>query len=110
MSKSNFQVRISPSEAFALVRDQQKADLVHEELHELGEGKYLGTLIFEKYYMRTKNRAALIVLIDNLQGVTDVRSIATGSSEGMFFNFDWGAADNFVNSVSDILQDFIIGN
>jgi hypothetical protein len=108
MSKLNFKVNISPSDAFKLVRDNEKADLVHEELHDLGGNRCIGTLVFEKYYFRTKNRAALIVMIDNLLGETDVRCIATGSSEGMIFNFDWGAADNFANSVIDILQDHII--
>jgi len=108
MSKANFRVTISPEEAFHRVRDEQNADLVHEELIDLGQGRQFGTLVFEKYYLRTKNRAALIVLIDNVQGVTDIRVVGTGSSEGIFFNFDWGASDNFVNSVVEILQDFII--
>lgn len=95
-------------QAFDLVRDRQDADLVHEEYNELGEGRAIGTLIFEKYYFRTKNRAALIVIIDNLKGVTNVRAIATGSSEGLFFNIDWGAADNFVSSVERILEDYMI--
>lgn len=108
MSKLNIRVRISPSEAFTMVREQEAADLVHEEFHETGEGQFIGTLIFEKYYFRSKNRAALIVLIDNLHGHTDVRVISTGSSEGVIFNFDWGASENFANSVEKILRDYII--
>jgi hypothetical protein len=108
MSTTDFRVRISSSETFAKVRDQQTADLVHEEFHDLGDGKSLGTLIFEKYYMRTKNNAALIVLIDDLKGFTEVRLIATGTSGGMIFTFDWGAGDNFIESVADILQEYII--
>lgn len=108
MSKINFQVNLSPAEAYSLVVEHQNAELVHEELHELGDGRITGTLIFEKYYFRTKNRAALIVIIDNLQGFTDVRCIATGSSEGLIFNFDWGASDDFANSVADILGAYII--
>ncbi|MGI6703757.1 MAG: hypothetical protein ACOX42_07005 [Clostridia bacterium] len=30
-----------------------------------------------------------------LKGYSEVRSIATGSSQGVFFNFDWGAADDY---------------
>lgn len=73
----------------------------------MGNGIYIGTLIFEKYFMRVKNRVALVVIIDNIYGQTDVRSVSTGSSEGMIFNFDWGAADSFASSVHDILGDYI---
>jgi len=109
MSSANFRINLSPDRALALVREQQDADLVHEELHELDGGKWIGTLIFERYYFRTSSRAALIVIIDNIQGATDVRVIGTGSSEGLLFNFDWGASDNFVQSVMDILSDYIVG-
>lgn len=108
MSKSNFYVSLSPIDAYAMVMKKENADLVHQEMHELGNEKYISTLIFEKYYLRVGNRAALIVIIDNLKGRTEVRTIATGSSEGMIFNFDWGASDNFINSVRDILKDYIV--
>ncbi|WP_420029315.1 DUF6054 family protein [Paenibacillus alvei] len=80
----------------------------HEEYHPLGEGKEIGTQVYEKYYFRSKNRAALIIMIDNLRGVTNVRVVATGSSEGLIFNFDWGAADDFASSVESILEEYII--
>ncbi|SYX86180.1 conserved protein of unknown function [Paenibacillus alvei] len=47
-------------------------------------------------------------MIDNLRGVTNVRVVATGSSEGLIFNFDWGAADDFASSVESILEEYII--
>ncbi|MCR8643043.1 DUF6054 family protein [Paenibacillus sp. N1-5-1-14] len=108
MSKSSFNVNLSPREVFHLVMNEQNADLIHDEFQELGDGRSMGTLVFEKYYMRTSNRAALVVLIDNVQGVTNVRVISTGSSEGVFFKFDWGASANFVDSVENILARYII--
>ena len=108
MSKYNFKVNIDPEAALGIVKGHQNSDLVHEEFFDLGEGRSTGTLIFEKYYFRASNRAALIVIIDNLQGFTEVRSISTGSSQGMIFNFDWGAADNFANSVKESLREYII--
>lgn len=109
MSKISFNVSIAPLEALDLVKNNQNADLVHEEYNAVGEDKLIGTQIYEKYYFRSKNRVALIVIIDNLKGETNVRAIATGSSEGLFFNFDWGAADDFASSVEDILRDHIVG-
>jgi hypothetical protein len=100
MSKISLNVSIAPLEALDLVKDNQNADLVHEEYNVVGQDKLIGTQIYEKYYFRSKNRAALIVIIDNLKGPTNVRAIAIRSSEG------WGgAADNFVTSVEKILGD-----
>ncbi|KNY27373.1 DUF6054 family protein [Pseudobacteroides cellulosolvens] len=109
MGKCNFKVSIDPIQVLSMVRDNENADLVHEELNDLGDGQFIGTLVFEKYFMRVSNRVALVVIADNLKGVTDVRAIATGSSQGWLFNFDWGAADDFANSVRTILHKYIIG-
>jgi hypothetical protein len=108
MSICNFKVSISPKEALELVRQRENADLVHEETHDLGKGIYIGTLVFEKYFMRVKNRVALVVIIDNIYGQTGVRAISTGSSEGIIFNLDWGASESFASSVQKILESFII--
>ena len=108
MSKYAFNVDLSPVDAFNMVKRGEEAELVHDEFNDLGDGKYSGTLIFEKYYMRVSNRAALIVIIDNLKGRTEVRVVATGSSQGMIFNFDWGASNNFASSVRNILKQYII--
>ena len=108
MAIYNYKVSLTPKESFEMIKQNQNAELVYEEDFDLGGGKFTATLIFEKYYMRAKNRAALIVLIHNFDGITDIRAISTGSSEGMFFNFDWGAADHFANSVGEVLSDYII--
>ncbi|WP_029420656.1 DUF6054 family protein [Alicyclobacillus macrosporangiidus] len=107
MSELSFRVNLSPGEAYNRVREKEEADLVHEEFHDLGDGRAIGTLVFERYYFRTSNRAALVVIIDNLNGQTEVRSIAIGSSEGLFLKFDWGAASSFASTVERILKDHI---
>ena len=53
--------------------------------------------------MRSSNRASLTVTIDNFEGETKVHAVASGSSEGMFMRFDWGAGNNFANSVESAL-------
>lgn len=108
MAIYTYKVSLTPKEAFEMIKENQNAELVYEEDFNLEGDKFTGTLIFEKYYIRASNRAALIVLIDNFNGITDIRSISTGSSQGMIFNFDWGAADSFANSVGDILRNYII--
>lgn len=111
MAKYAFKVSIGPRQAYDIVIERlpiRSASSVHEEFIDLGDNKAIGTLVFEKYYFRAKNRAALVVIIDNIKGYTDVRSISTGSSEGLVFNFDWGAADDFAYSVMNILEPYII--
>lgn len=107
MSKQRFIVSLSPEEALQIVKERENADLIHEEYISVIPDKGVGTLIFEKYYFRVKNRVALVVIVDNLSGKTDVRTISTGSSQGIFLNFDWGAANDFSESVKNILQEYI---
>lgn len=58
--------------------------------------------------MRSRNRAALVVIIDNINSNTNVKFIATRSSTGVFFNFDWEATDDFEYSVKNILNEYVI--
>lgn len=108
MSEYSFNVNISPREAMEIIKSRQDASLLHEELFNLGGEKYIGILIFEKYYFRAENRAGLTVIVDNTTGNTKIKSIVSGSSKGMIFNFDWGAGDNFANSVHSILRKYEI--
>lgn len=108
MSKTSFNVNISPKEVCDILRNEMNEDLVHEEYHNIESGKFIATMIYEKYYFRASNRAALIVIVDDLYGQTNLRVISTGSSQGMIFNFDWGAANDFVKIVKRILKKYII--
>ena len=107
MSQCKFTVSLIPLQVMFKIKAERFATLVYEEFHDMGSDKYYGTLIFEKYYMRAGNRAALVVLVNNLSGKTVVTSVATGSSQGVLFNFDWGAADSFAESVKRVLKSYI---
>lgn len=108
MSTIAFNVTINPEETLRIIKQNHTASLVYDEYIDLNDGKGIGTLIYEKYFIRNSNRAALTVICDNVQGRTEVRAIATGSSQSMFFNLDWGASNEFANSIQRILKDFII--
>ena len=108
MSKDNFRVSLDALTTLETIKKAQDSELVHEEIVDVGNGKMVATLIFEKYFMRASNRAALIVTLDNIEDYTDLRVISTGSSQGMFLNFDWGAADSFVSSVRRSLKEYIL--
>ncbi len=77
MSQCSFIVSLMPMDVMDKVKVEENGDLVYEEFHDIGNGK------------------------------TVVTSVATGSSQGMIFSFDWGAADSFADSVKDILESYI---
>lgn len=102
-------VSLPVKQAADMIVDKLDGRLVHIETHQV-EGKNMTTLVFEKYFMRVKNRVALVVILEDFKGDTSLRVVSTGSSEGMFINFDWGAANSFVSSVERILSDYILEN
>jgi len=94
---------LSPREALAAVdRYVGRSEKVHEEFHDLGQNQS-GVLVYEQYFSRVGNRIALIVIAENFSGQTRARVISTGSSKRLLFDFDWGAADAYVNEVLGIL-------
>lgn len=104
MAEKIFTVSISPVEAQLIVENEISAELVYSEKYDLGNGKVLAISVFEKYFFRSSNRAALTVIFENLSGDTQVKAISTGSSQGLLLNIDYGAADSFANSVEKILK------
>ena len=61
-------------------------------------------LVFEKYYMRSENRASLTILITGDQGNVTVDAVGSGGGQGALFRFSWGAEQDFVNVVERILR------
>lgn len=108
MAEVSFKISITPKEAYDMLQEADSLDLVYDEFKRPVAEKEIAILIFEKYYFRAENRAALTVVIDNFNGVTSVTAIVAGSSQGLIFNFDWGAADNFIGSVRKIFKEYII--
>lgn len=108
MSKYGLKVSIDPISASDMIIQQGFADLLHEDIISIDENKKIITLVFEKYYMRVEGRAGLVVIIDNVNGNTDIRVITTGTSRGMIFDFDWGASDDFASSAVSCLSDYIV--
>lgn len=113
MAVREFTVNVSPKEAMDtienyVVKGSISGTLVDQHVRRIGEHEVY-VVILEKYYMRSSNRASLTVTIDNFEGKTKVHAVASGGSEGVFFRFDWGAGNNFANSVENALRPYIIG-
>ncbi|MDN4606393.1 DUF6054 family protein [Sporosarcina highlanderae] len=113
MSVKEFTVKISPAEAAntiesEILRGSISGTLVDHYVRTTGSAE-VHVLIMEKYYMRSNNRASVTATIDNFDGSTRVHVVAAGSSEGVFFRFDWGAGNSFATSVERSLEQYIIG-
>lgn len=71
----------------------------------LAAGGYpVRVLVFDKYYMRVKNRASLTMTVTGENGTVRVDAVASGGGQGAFFNFSWGAEEDFVTAAEDILR------
>ncbi|KUP23058.1 DUF6054 family protein [Paenibacillus sp. DMB5] len=108
--KYTLNVKVNPDVAMALIKDGMGpgAELLHEELNDLGGGRMIGTLVYERYFLRSGNQAAMVIIADNLQGVCNIRLVSAGSSNSMIFKMDFGAGKSFASSVAKILADYTV--
>ena len=102
MEKMDFYVYLSPKEAAEKVKEAVTAGLYSGEILD----EYV-RILFEKYYMRSGNRATLTFLADNLEEHTRVHLSAGGGGQGVIFRFDWGAGASFSTSARDALAEYI---
>ncbi len=112
MSIKDFKVDLQPLDAMNKIKSGVTDGSISGKLidyYERTAGDHqVVVFVLEKYFMRTSNRASMTVTIDNFDGTTKVHAAASGSSEGVFFRFDWGAGDSFANSVEQALANYII--
>ena len=109
MEKMDFYVYLSPREAAEKVKEAVTAglcagEILDEYVRILPDGKEIIMVLFEKYYMRSGNRATLA---DNLEEHTRVHLSAGGGGQGIIFRFDWGAGASFSTSARDALAEYI---
>lgn len=112
MASNQISVNIPPKNAAKIVYDYViSGSITGELIDNYTAYDYNGVscivLVFEKHYWRAGNRLTLTVVIDNLNGVTNVRSIGGGGGEG-FFSFDWGASSSFANCATKALEKYIM--
>lgn len=63
------------------------------------------TRVYDKYYFRANNRASLTVVVVSDGYAVSVTAIGSGGGTGVFFKFDWGAENNFVQTVARVMQE-----
>lgn len=67
-------------------------------------GQMLICMVFDKYYMRTSNRASLTVTLLSDGDMIYADAIGSGGGEGAIFRFSWGADENFAGTAERILR------
>jgi hypothetical protein len=85
----------------------EESGITNELVHSITRGTsdykvYL--LIFEKWYYRTGSRASLTVMVSENEENIIVDAISAGGGQGLVFRFSWGAEENFVGVVRDLLE------
>ena len=78
-------------------------ELIDTAVRKAGEGTAL-LLVFEKYYMRSSNRASLSIMLTQDGETIYVDAISAGGGQGALFRFSWGAEESFVGIVPQILS------
>ncbi len=78
-------------------------ELIGEFKRSVGEGAAV-MLVFEKYYMRSGNRASLSIMLTQSLDTVYVDAVGSGGGQGALFRFSWGAEENFVGTVARVLQ------
>jgi len=61
-------------------------------------------LVFEKYYMRSQNRASLSIMLTGSDGEVFADIVGAGGGTGVFLRFSWGAEESFEESACAILE------
>lgn len=80
-------------------------ELIGSSERKVGDSKAI-LLVFEKYYMRSSNRASLSIMLTQDFDTVYVDAVGSGGGQGVLFRFSWGAEEDFVSLVSDILTGY----
>ncbi|WMJ24083.1 DUF6054 family protein [Paludicola sp. MB14-C6] len=78
------------------------------ELIDMVERKYgeltMHVMVFERFYTRNMNRASLTLVVTGNPYTTIVDAICTIAGKGSLINFSWGAEEDFICIVQQILS------
>lgn len=55
-------------------------------------------MIYEKYFMRSSNRASLTLTLIETGGVVTANVMASGGGQGAWHRFSWGTEESFAQS------------
>jgi len=108
MAIMTFRGLLSPAETVSEIKRRFHGTALScqlvDEAHKFMGSTTASLLVYEKYFMRAKNRVSLSIMITSDMGVTDVFAIGSGGGQGPLFSFSWGSEEDFVSSFSRIIK------
>ena len=82
-------------------------ELVDSAAYRIGELN-VWLYVYDKYYMRNSSRAALTLQIIGDNESAAVTAISAGGGNGSLFSFSYGAEEDFVGVVADLIENYQI--
>lgn len=101
-------MNVPPSEVLShLEKRLGRTGDAFQDLRRSSGGQSVAVGIWEQYFMRAGNRCGLTMVADDLaaDGSTLVSIVVTGSSQGLIFNIDWGAAGDYAAEAVRLLTE-----
>ena len=89
--------------ANGVLRSGLSCELIADVTRMAGGAK-VRIMVFEKYYMRSSNRASLTVALTSAGNDITVDAVGAGGGQGAVFRFSWGAEENFVSAAEKVLR------
>jgi len=90
-------------EISSLIKSKLNADLVYENWRYINDVRIIN-LCFEKYYFRNNSYAGLSLLITESNLIQTIDVVGFGGGGGPF-NLSWGANDDFLLSIVNLLTE-----
>jgi len=86
-----------------IMNSAMSIEQVDEARYEM-QGVEVAVSVYDKYYMRSSNRASLTLTVIGNSTDIQVCAIGAGGGSGALFNFSWGAEEDFVDVVAQALR------
>lgn len=66
-------------------------------------GTLVWVMVYEKYFMRSSNRASLTLTLIEQNGLITANVMASGGGQGAWHRFSWGTEESFEETAWDAL-------
>ena len=86
-----------------LKRILSQVDTFGQPLYSSSIEEHSQFLVFEQYSIVNSNRMTISIVLEENEGYTTIHFVASGSSQGWLFNFDWGSATRRKNRLQTSL-------
>lgn len=103
MINGNFDTVVSQIHTY-IMNSAMSIELIDEAEYEM-QGIRVAVKVYDKYYMRSSNRASLTVTMIGNGSDIQVCAIGAAGSTGVLFNFSWGAEEDFISVVAQALNE-----